>query len=152
MTTKKYETVLIEKQDGITWLVELAEVREGALVTESVLAALDLRDQAGSSPTQILGAYLRDRKLLLLLDNCEHVLDAAAQLVTEVLRTAAGVRVVATSREPLQVSGEHVVPVPPLELPLGDSAEPLGKLRQNEAVMLFIERAAAASGVRTVIR
>jgi predicted ATPase/DNA-binding CsgD family transcriptional regulator len=131
--------------DG-AWLVELAEVREGALVTDTVLAALDLRDQAGSSPAEILGEYLRDRKLLLLLDNCEHVLDAAAQLVTEVLRTAPGVRVVATSREPLQVSGEYVVPVPPLELPLGGSEEPLGKLRQNEAVMLFVERAAAASG------
>ncbi len=99
--------------DG-AWLVELADVREGALVTDSALTALDLRDQAGSSPTEILGAYLRDRKLLLVLDNCEHVLDAAAQLVTEVLRTAPGVRVIATSREPLQVSGEHVVPVPPL--------------------------------------
>ncbi len=131
--------------DG-AWLVELADVREGALVTDSALTALDLRDQAGSSPTEILGAYLRDRKLLLVLDNCEHVLDAAAQLVTEVLRTAPGVRVIATSREPLQVSGEHVVPVPPLELPLGGGEEPLGKLRQNEAVMLFIERAAAASG------
>jgi predicted ATPase/DNA-binding CsgD family transcriptional regulator len=131
--------------DG-AWLVELAEVRDGASVTGSVLAALDLRDQAGANPTEILGAYLRDRQLLLVLDNCEHLLDAAAQFVTEVLRTAPGVRVVTTSREPLQVSGEHVVPVPPLELPLGDGEEPLGKLRQNEAVMLFVERAAAASG------
>jgi len=131
--------------DG-AWLVELAEVRDAGLVTDSVLAALDLRDQAGSSPEEILRAYLRDRQLLLLLDNCEHVLDAAARLVTEVLRNASGVRVLATSREPLQVSGENVVPVPPLELPLGGGEEPLGKLRQNEAVMLFIERAAAASG------
>jgi len=131
--------------DG-AWLVELAEVRDAGLVTDSVLAALDLRDQAGSSPEEILRAYLRDRQLLLLLDNCEHVLDAAARLVTEVLRNASGVRVLATSREPLQVSGENVVPIPPLELPLGGGEEPLGKLRQNEAVMLFIERAAAASG------
>jgi predicted ATPase/DNA-binding CsgD family transcriptional regulator len=128
------------------WLVELAEVRDGALVTNSVLAALDLRDQAGANPTEILGTYLQDRQLLLVLDNCEHLLDAAAQLVTEVLRSAPGVRVVTTSREPLQVSGEHVVPIPPLQLPMSDGEEPLGKLRQNEAVMLFIERAAAASG------
>jgi predicted ATPase/DNA-binding CsgD family transcriptional regulator len=84
--------------------------------------------------------------LLLVLDNCEHLLDAAAQLVNEVLRTAPGVRLLATSREPLQVAGENVVPVPPLELPLGDGGETLGQLRQNEAVALFIERAAAASG------
>jgi predicted ATPase/DNA-binding CsgD family transcriptional regulator len=131
--------------DG-AWLVELAEVRDAALVTNSVVAALDLRDQAGANPMEVLVAYLQDRQLLLLLDNCEHLLDAAAQLVTEVLRAAPGVRVVTTSREPLQVSGEHVVPVPPLELPDADSEEPLDRLRQNEAVMLFIERAAAASG------
>ncbi|HEX7264276.1 MAG TPA: LuxR C-terminal-related transcriptional regulator [Candidatus Dormibacteraeota bacterium] len=131
--------------DG-AWLVELAEVRDGTLVTNSVLAALDLRDQAGANPTEILGSYLRDRQLLLLVDNCEHLLDAAAELVTELLRTAPGVRVVTTSREALQVPGEHIVPVPPLELPLDDGEEPLGKLRQNEAVMLFTERAAAASG------
>jgi predicted ATPase/DNA-binding CsgD family transcriptional regulator len=131
--------------DGV-WLVELAEVRDAALVTDSVLAALDLRDQAGANPMEILVAYLKDRQLLLVLDNCEHLLDAAAQLVTEVLRIAPGVQVVTTTREPLQVSGEHVVPVPPLELPMGDGEEPLGRLRQNEAVMLFTERAAAASG------
>ena len=131
--------------DG-SWLVELAEVRDAALVTNAVLAALDLRDQAGANPREILVAYLQDRELLLLLDNCEHLLGAAAELATEILRTADGVRVVTTSREPLQVSGEHVVPVPPLELPRGDGEEPLGQLRQNEAVMLFTERAAAASG------
>src|SRR4030081_2937542 len=131
--------------DG-AWLVELAEVRDAALVTSSVLAALDLRDQAGANPMEILVPYLKDRQLLLLLDNCEHLLDAAAQLVTEVLRTAPSVRMVTTSREPLQVSGEHVMPVPPLELPPGDGEESLGQLRQNEAVMLFTERAAAASG------
>jgi predicted ATPase/DNA-binding CsgD family transcriptional regulator len=131
--------------DG-AWLVELAEIREPALVAGSVLAALDLRDQVAASPMEILGAYLKDRQLLLVLDNCEHLLDAAAQLVAEVLRIAPGVRVVTTTREPLQVAGEHVVPVPPLELPMDDGDEPLGRLRQNEAVMLFTERAAAASG------
>src|SRR6266508_3289444 len=93
------------------WLVELAEVRDPALV-----------------------------------DNCEHLLDAAARLVTEVLRAAPSVRLIATSREPLSVPGEHVVPVPPLDLPSADAAVPLPRLRQNEAVRLFAERAAAGSG------
>ena len=131
--------------DG-AWLVELAEVRDAALVANAVVAALDLRDQAATTPLQILVPYLQDKQLLLLLDNCEHLLTAAARLVAEVLRAAPNVRVIATSREPLQVAGEHVVPVPPLELPLGDGTEPLAQLRQNEAVMLFAERAAAASG------
>ncbi|HVC05232.1 MAG TPA: LuxR C-terminal-related transcriptional regulator [Candidatus Acidoferrales bacterium] len=131
--------------DG-AWLVELGEVSDTALVAHAVLAALDLRDQAGAEPIEILASYLRERQLLLLIDNCEHVLEPAAQLVSEVLRTAPAVRVIATSREPLQVTGEYVVPIPPLELPSEDGSEPLAQLLQNEAVMLFVERAAAASG------
>jgi predicted ATPase len=115
-------------------------------VASAVVAALDLRDQATTKPTHILASYVEGRKLLLLLDNCEHVLAAAAELVAEILRAAPDVRVITTSREPLQVPDEHVLPVPPLELPAGDGTEPLAQLRQNEAVVLFIERAAAASG------
>jgi predicted ATPase/DNA-binding CsgD family transcriptional regulator len=131
--------------DG-AWWVELAEVRDAALVTGAVVAALDLRDQAATEPLQILVSYLRDRELLLLVDNCEHVLDASAGLVADVLRGAPNVRVIATSREPLQVPGEHVLPVPPLELPPEGDEQPLSQLRQNEAITLFAERAAAASG------
>jgi predicted ATPase/DNA-binding CsgD family transcriptional regulator len=127
------------------WWVELAEIRDAALVTNAVIAALDLRDQAATAALPVLLSSLRDRELLLVLDNCEHVLDAAAHLVTEVLRAAAGVRVMTTTREPLQVPGEHVVPVPPLPLP-ATGGEPLSRLQQNEAVVLFTERAVAASG------
>jgi predicted ATPase/DNA-binding CsgD family transcriptional regulator len=128
------------------WLVELAEVRDAAIVPSAVLAAVDLRDQAGVEPLQILRSFLGERQLLLVLDNCEHVLDAAAQLVSEALRSAPNLRVIATSREPLQVTGEHMVPVTPLQLPGGDGTEPLAQVRENEAVVLFTERAAAASG------
>ncbi len=131
--------------DG-AWLVELGEITDADLVTDAVLAALDLRDQAGSKPMEMLVSYARERRLLLLLDNCEHLLDAAAQLVSAVLRAAPDVRVIATSREPLQVAGEYVVPVSPLELPAADGADLLAQLEQNESVMLFRERAAAASG------
>jgi predicted ATPase/DNA-binding CsgD family transcriptional regulator len=131
--------------DG-AWLVELAEVRDAALVPNAVLASVDLRDQAGVEPLQILTSFWREKHLLLVFDNCEHVLDAAAQLVSDALRSAPNLRVIATSREPLQVAGEHVVPVTPLQLPRGDGTEPLAQLRENEAVALFTERAAAASG------
>jgi len=131
--------------DG-AWFVELAEVRDAELVPNAVLAALDLRDQAATSATAILAAYLQGRQLLLILDNCEQVLEAAGQVVAEILRAAPKVRVVATSREPLQVSGEQVVPVPPLELPQEAGTEPLTQARQNEAIALFTERASAASG------
>jgi len=131
-------------KDGV-WLAELADVRDARLVSNALMLALDLRDQAATEPLALLLAYLQDKQLLLVVDNCEHLLAAAAQLVAEVVKAAPGVHVIATSREPLSVDGEHVIPVPPLELPSGQ-AEPLGRLRQNEAVLLFTERAAAAAG------
>ena len=131
---------------GGAWLAELAELRDPALVGTAVMAALDLRDQAAADPVDLLRSYLKDKELLLVLDNCEHRLEAAARLVDEVITAAPGVRVIATSREPLSVAGEHVLPVPPLSLPAPDAAEPLARLRENEAVTLFTERAAAASG------
>lgn len=132
-------------RDG-AWLVELADVRDPGLVGNATLAALDLRDQAATEPRALLLSYLRDRELLLVVDNCEHLLGAAALLVTDVLKAAPGVRVIATSREPLSVPEEHVLPIPPLELPRAEADEPLDRVRQNEAVTLFTERASAASG------
>ena len=128
------------------WWVDLAEIRDATLVSGAVIGALDLRDQASAEPLQVLLTYLRDRELLLVFDNCEHLLDASAALVADVLRAAPDIRVIATSREPLQVAGERVVPVAPLELPAAGDEQPVSRLLQNEAVMLFTERAAAASG------
>jgi len=131
--------------DG-AWLVELAEIRDGDLVTNAVLAALDLRDQAAMKPLQILLSDLQNRQLLLLLDNCEHLLGAIAPLVADLLRAAPRLTVITTTREPLQAPGEHIIPIPPLQLPPADGTQALTQLRQNEAVMLFSERAGAASG------
>ena len=132
-------------RDG-AWWVDLAEVRDQALVANAVLAALDLRDQAGAAPAELLVSCLKDRELLLVLDNCEHLIDAVARIAGDIVRGAPLVRIVATSREPLSAAGENVLPVPPLDLPAPDAADPLSRLRQNEAVTLFIDRAAAASG------
>ena len=128
------------------WLVELADVRDPALVANTVMAALDLRDQAATDPASLLLGYLESKELLLVLDNCEHLLEAASHLVSEIARSAPGVRIVATSREPLSAPGEHILPVPPLDLPPAQAAEPIDRLRQNEAIKLFVERADAASG------
>jgi predicted ATPase/DNA-binding CsgD family transcriptional regulator len=129
-------------RDG-AWLVELGKLRDPALVPHTAMAALDLRDQAAAEPRELLLRHLRDAQLLLVVDNCEHLLDAAAELIGEVLRAAPGVRVIATSQAPLRAAGEHVLRVPPLPLPADD---PVERLRDNEAVRLFVERAAAASG------
>src|SRR6202521_2198199 len=128
------------------WLIALADIRDAGLVANAAVAALDLRDQAAMEPLQILVSYLQEKQLLLVLDNCEHLLEASAALVAEVLRSSPGVRVITTSREPGKIPGEHVIQVAPLELPPGDGTVTVGQLGQNEAVMLFVERAAAASG------
>jgi predicted ATPase/DNA-binding CsgD family transcriptional regulator len=132
-------------RDG-AWFVDLADVRDPGSVCDAAMAALDVRNQTATEPLAVLLSYLHDRELLLVLDNCEHLLDATAQLVRESIRIAPGVRMIATSRELLSVSGEYVVPVPPLDLPSAHADESLGLLRQNEAVMLFAERATAATG------
>ena len=72
---------------GGAWMAELAELRDPALVSNAVMAALDLRDQAATEPLALVRSYLRDKELLLVLDNCEHVIEDAAQLVSEVIMT-----------------------------------------------------------------
>src|SRR4029450_13556434 len=101
---------------GGAWLAGLPQVQAPPLVANAAIAALALRDQTATEPLPLLRSYLQDKELLLVVDNCEHLLEAAAHLVTEVIRAARGVRVIATSREPLSVSGEHGVPVPRLDL------------------------------------
>ena len=102
---------------GGGWLVELAEVLDPALVNNAVMAALDLRDQAASAPTAILLGYLRDKELLLVVDNCEHLIEACAQLAQRLLQTCPTLRILATSREALNLTGEMTLRVPSLPLP-----------------------------------
>lgn len=131
--------------DG-AWLVELADVRDPALVPNATAMALALRDQTPVETLALLVSYLADKELLLVLDNCEHLLDAVASLATRIVAGAPRVKVLATSREPLSVPGEQVLPVPPLELPFAEDLTPLPLLGENEAVALFVDRAAGASG------
>src|SRR4030081_3001446 len=91
----------------VAWLVELADVRDAARVGNAVLAALDLRNQTATEPHALLLAYLRDKELLLVVDNCEHLLGAAAWLLTEVIRAPPSGGVTPPSREPLAVTDEH---------------------------------------------
>jgi predicted ATPase/DNA-binding SARP family transcriptional activator len=105
--------------DG-TWLCELAPLSDGAAVGHAVAAALGVQQRHGLGIEQTITEYLDGRALLLMVDNCEHVLDTAAGLADQVVRHCPSVVVLATSREPLGVEGERVLPVPPL--PEGDAA------------------------------
>lgn len=127
--------------DGATW-VELAPLTEGELVPTHVLDALGL--EHGSRPAlDALRDALRDRELLLVLDNCEHLVDACAMLAEQLLRDCPRLRILATSREALGVGGERAWLVPGLALP-GAGALPPEKLEAVPAVRLFVERAQAA--------
>src|SRR5215472_15259668 len=128
-------------RDGV-WLVQLDQLRDEALVAQAVAGALGLQDRAGYIPAAALAEYLAGRQLLLVLDNCEHLVDAAAELADQLLRAAAGLRVLANSRESLTIDGETVLAVPPLPVP--ESGQPLtaAGLGVFPAAQLFAERAA----------
>jgi predicted ATPase/DNA-binding CsgD family transcriptional regulator len=129
---------------GITdgaWLVELAGLREAELVTKAVMTSLGLRDQSSQWPVSRLIDYVASKRLLLVLDNCEHLVDACAVLADALLREAPTLRILATSRQPLGVPGETVIQVSPLSMPDGDGQM---SLAQSEAVALLVGRAREA--------
>jgi non-specific serine/threonine protein kinase len=124
------------------WFVELAPVQDPSLVVQAAFAALGLQDRSSRWSTSTLGDFVGDKRALLILDNCEHVLDATAVLAAELLRACPGLRILATSRQALGVTGEVVIDVPTLSLPDEPDA-PLATLIRSDAVALFVERAAA---------
>jgi predicted ATPase len=130
--------------DGV-FFVPLASVTEPSLVISAIAQALGLRD-AGGSVRNSLRHFLRDKQLLLVLDNFEHLLPAAL-LLPELLAESPALKMLVTSREVLRLSGEHCLAVPPLQLPPSAALPALKQLSQCESVRLFIERAeAVASG------
>jgi len=126
--------------DG-AWLCELAPVRDRAGVDDAVAAVFSVTGRAGQSTREALVEFLRAKQLLLVLDNCEHLLDGAAALAGNLAQSCERLVILATSREPLGIDGEHLMPVPPLAVP-GAGAD-LAAVTQAEAVRLFAERAAA---------
>lgn len=128
--------------DGVH-LVELAALRDGELLAQSIAAAVGLRNAAVLDAHRVLFEHLRTRKVLLVLDNCEHLVEACALLTDRLLKAAPGLRVLATSRQALRVTGEHVFAVPPLAAPSPAKAHSAAGLRRFPAVALFEQRAAA---------
>jgi len=126
------------------WLVELGELSDPALLTQTVLMELGLRGQPSGDALEALIDALSGRRLLLVLDNCEHLLDEAAALAAALLRSCADLQILATSREPLRVVGEAVLPVPPMAAPEPDRRGGVAGLSRYDAVALFTERAVAA--------
>jgi predicted ATPase/class 3 adenylate cyclase len=121
------------------WLVELAPVRDPAGVVEAVAAVFHLTNRGGLSLEDSLIEVLTQKQLLLVLDNCEHLLGSVAKLVTRIERACPGVVVLATSREGMAIEGEQLIALPPLDA--GEPDEDIGRLVHTDAVSLFVERA-----------
>ncbi len=136
-----------EFPDGVWW-VDLAPLSDPTLVPHALTSALNVREIPGRTLTETLVDYLHPRHLLLVLDNCEHVVAAGAHLAEALLRSCPNVRILATSREGLGIAGEMSWLVPSLALPppsvqSGEGTPSLDQLRQYEAIALFVERATA---------
>jgi predicted ATPase/DNA-binding winged helix-turn-helix (wHTH) protein len=128
--------------DGV-WLAEFSPIADPGLVPATVAAAVGLDLGGGDASTQTVAQALANQQLLLVLDTCEHVIDAASALAEIVLRAGSAVHVIATSREPLRAEGEWIYPVQALSVPVADAVADDDPL-QYGAVRLFIERAQAA--------
>ena len=129
--------------DG-AWLVELASIHDPSLVPLAIASVLGVSEEPGRPVIEALSRYLASRSALLVLDNCEHLTAAAARAARTLLEAAPGLRILATSRETLQLGGEAVFPLSSLAFPGPLAAEGMD-LPHYDAVQLFVERAAAAS-------
>ena len=129
--------------DGV-WLVELAPVGDSRLVPQAVASALGVKEDPGHPVLEALLEFARDRRLLLVLDNCEHVVHACAELARQLLATAPGVTILASSREPLNIRGERTYLLAPLTAPQPAPALNSAAIGGYAAVQLFVERATAA--------
>jgi predicted ATPase/class 3 adenylate cyclase len=123
--------------------VELAGVRDDGLVAGTVMRTLGVREESGVEVIDTLCSWLSGREILLIFDNCEQVIEGAADLAATILRRAPGVRLLATSRIPLEIRGEQRLPVDPLEAPETSKPGDLLRIRENPAVRLFVDRAVA---------
>ena len=124
------------------WLIDLAPVADPRLVPSALTAALSLEIRS-DNPLPGLLAFLRDKRMLLVLDNCDHVIEAAATLAISILKGTSGVHILATSREALRVEGERVRRLPPLESPPKSARLTAAEALGFPAVQLFVERAVA---------
>ncbi len=130
-------------RDGV-WLVELAPLTDEKLVVHAIASALEVREEHGLPLLATLAVRLHDKRLLLLLDNCEHVVEVVAAVATELLAACPGLHILAMSREVLGVAGESVFGVPTLDLPAETTTRRLSVAR-HDAVRLFCERASQTS-------
>ena len=136
-----------EFPDGV-WFIELGDLRQPELVVSRVGSVIGVEEEPGRPALDTLADALRPRRLLLALDNCEHLIDSCARLCDRLLASSPGLRVLATSREPLRMAAETVWQVPPLTLPEPRCGRDRGRAGRYEAIRLFGDRAEAGAWFR----
>src|SRR3984893_6200451 len=134
--------VLDDYPDGV-WFVDLAPMTDERLVPQAVALVLGVKEEAGRPVLEALVNYVSDRKLLVILDNCEHLLHSCGELATQLIRSGPHLRLLTSSRQPLHVAGETTYHVPSLSVPEPQRAVTIQALTQYEAVRLFVDRARA---------
>lgn len=135
-----------EFPDGVWW-VELASISDRELISQQIAQTLGVRENPQEPLLMTLTAFLEPKRMLLILDNCEHVLEAAAETAQMLLERCAGLTIMATSREALRITGEQVYPVPSLSVPRRDAYSYPDLLRGYEGIRLFVERAQAVNPI-----
>lgn len=130
---------LIDSFSNGVWFIDLAPITDGSQIERAIIAAFGMREEAGQAPLASLAEYVQSRALLLILDNCEHLVQDSARVADALLRAGSQIQILATSREALNIPGEAIYAVPTLALPDTPQA-----INQSEAVRLFVERATAA--------
>jgi predicted ATPase/class 3 adenylate cyclase len=130
---------LLEDYEGGVWYVALSPLTDPTRVVSTVAAVLGVQEQTSRSLQDVLIGFLHAKRVLLILDNCEHLVEACAHLTEALLRNCKDVNLLATSREALHIGGEYLWSVPPLRCP--ETAESIASLNQYEAVQLFVDRA-----------
>jgi predicted ATPase len=130
----------------VAWFVDLSVVDRPGLVPAAVAETLGLREDPGLDPIDAIAEEIGAHDVLLVLDNCEHLVTGCGELARELLARCPGLRILATSRAPLRADDESVVPVPPLPLPTAAAGHTLADLATHAATRLFLERAQARSG------
>ena len=140
LAIKVAESLMDKFPEGV-WFVDLSPLTETSRVVSAVAQVLGVREEADKDLADIVSAYIADKKVLLILDNCEHVLSSCSEVVNSLLNSCAEIRILATSREALNVQGERVLQLPPLGVPEPKSALNLEIVQSADAIKLFVERA-----------
>ena len=135
---------VLERFDDGVWFVDLSGLRDPGLLAQAVATTLDLSEEPGRSLTETLSSYLVSRETLLVLDNCEHLVEASAELTDGLLRSCSALRIMTTTREPLGVAGEVTWRVPSLAVPERDATVSADLVLDYGAVQLFVDRAERA--------